>query len=173
MAPTTAPMDLAEAFAELQGTSDRATILVATSLVEYALEQAIASRLRKPVDDNEKAKLFSSRDGMLGSLFEKIWAAYFLKIIGPEARRNLDIIRRVRNYAAHNPNKADFKRTSEIASRCRELRFPVDKEEMPIPARDRFLFVSGFMAGILLLRSTDHIAEIADSSKELTHYLDR
>jgi hypothetical protein len=64
-----------------------------------------------------------AENGILGTLSEKIWAAYFLKIIGPQVRRDIDLIRNIRNQASHDMNPISFENTPEIAARCRELRF--------------------------------------------------
>ena len=97
------PKDFDAAFAELDGENDRAVILVGASILEYALERAIASRLREPETQADLDVMFAER-GFLGTLNEKIWAAYFLKIIGPSTRRDLDLVRRIRNIAAHDMN---------------------------------------------------------------------
>ena len=46
--------------------------------------------------------------------------AYLLGLIGPAARRNLHLIRKIRNAFGHNPSPINFSDPA-IASRCREL----------------------------------------------------
>lgn len=46
--------------------------------------------------------------------------AYFLRLIGPVTRRELDIIRTIRNECAHNMNPVSFD-TEPTISRCRAL----------------------------------------------------
>src|SRR5271156_5953175 len=101
------PKDYDAVFAELDGENDRAAIAVGGSILEHALEQAILSRLREPQDNDESAKLFSDV-GIFGTFYEKIWAAYFLKIIGPVTRRDIDLVRHIRNVAAHDMNPVSF-----------------------------------------------------------------
>ena len=84
------PEDLDIILRELQGSSARATVTVMGAIVEHGLELAIESYLRKPANKEETAVLF--RDpGLLGSFYEKIWAAYFLGFIGPMTRRDLGV----------------------------------------------------------------------------------
>src|SRR5262249_57189938 len=94
-------------------------------MVEYAIELAISCRLPEPRDNKEETALFSD-NGIVGIFSKKIWAAYFLKVIGPEARRDIDLIRNIRNQAAHDMNPISFDSTPEIAARCQELQFSVD-----------------------------------------------
>src|ERR1700733_2668157 len=105
---------------ELNSASDRAVISVGGAYVEYALEEAILSRLRVPETETE-LKMFFHDKGIIGTFFEKIWIAYFLKVIGPQTRHDLELIRRIRNVAAHDMNPIAFQTTEEIANRCREL----------------------------------------------------
>lgn len=170
MAPVKTPTNLREALDELKEASDRAAILVGATLVEFALERVIAIRLRAPADDKEKAKLFS-RDGIFETFSEKIWAAYYLKIIGPVTRQNLDLIRRIRNYAAHNPNAANFQATSEIASRCREFQLP-DAYNRVSSEKVKFTLTVCSLATDLMTRSADATAVIATAFENLAPDLD-
>ena len=94
MAVSYEPKDLERIFAEMRGENDRAVIAVGAAMVEYALEQVIRSRLREPRNKTEEGTLFSGK-GILNTFAEKIQAAYFLRIIGPNVRRDLDLIREI------------------------------------------------------------------------------
>jgi hypothetical protein len=169
------PKDLEIILQEIEAEGDRAAIAVAGSLVDHALEIAISCRLRAPSDNKEENVLFND-NGILGTFSEKIWAAYFLKIIGPEARRDIDIIRNIRNQAAHDMNAISFDGTPEIAARCRELHFPgeaVEDGKAPIDLRRRFLVTAAFFTSNLMLRSSDEGAEIPKMSATLAPSLDR
>ena len=169
------PRDFDNVFAELDGENDRAAILVGGSILEYALEQAIASRLREPQTTTESDALFDEH-GILGSFHEKIWAAYFLKVIGPSVRRDLDLVRAIRNSAAHDMNAISFDGTSEIANRCRELRFAdasIPGKANPPDLRGKFILTIRFFTANLLLRAGDAKAEIAEAAQQLAPYLDR
>lgn len=82
------PEDVEPIMAEISGDNDRAAINVGGSFREYALEKLIESRPRAPETDIERAAR-SSEHGILGTFSEKIWSAYFLKLIGPLTRRDL------------------------------------------------------------------------------------
>jgi hypothetical protein len=75
------PQDIGRIFEELAGANDRAAIAVGGSILEHALEMAVRSQLREPQTPREADILFFD-NGMVGTFSEKIWAAYFLKVIG-------------------------------------------------------------------------------------------
>jgi len=169
------PVDVEQAFAQLAEENDRAVILVGGALLENALEQAILSRLREPQTKAEADVLFSE-GGILKTFSEKIWTAYFLKVIGPSVRRDIDLIRSIRNAAAHDMKPISFDGTAEIASRCRELnaaKETIPGKRTPPNLRDMFTFTVQFFTANLLLRSEDARAEIAEAIKSLAPYLDR
>jgi hypothetical protein len=167
-----APKDIEPIFKELQGESDRAIITVGGSLVEYALEQCIRSRLRLPKEKTEDDVLFTDA-GIIGSFYEKTWVSFFLKIIGPETRNNIDLVRKIRNEAAHNMNPVSFSGTPEIMSRCASLAISNEMGAMPAAPKDRFILATQFYSANLLLRSGDDSAEVAAAFESLAPYLDR
>jgi DNA-binding MltR family transcriptional regulator len=168
------PADVVEAFKQLAGENDRAVILVGGAMLENALEKAILSRLREPQTSTEDDVLFSER-GILSTFSQKIWAAYFLKIIGPSVRRDIDLVRAIRNAAAHEMKTISFNGTPEISSRCRELRAANEMLPPKTPPDFRELFIATvqFFTANLILRSGDANAEIAEGFKQLAPYLDR
>jgi hypothetical protein len=173
--PTIAPSDISLVFKELEGESDRAAITVGGSVLEYALELCIESRLREPQEQPEKEILFADK-GIIGAFYEKIWMAYFLKIIGPQSRRDIDLIREIRNEAAHSTNPISFENTPAIANRCRELIFAKESipgKGNPPDVRGMFVVTVQFYSANLMLRSGDSSAEIAEAFKQLAPYLDR
>jgi hypothetical protein len=169
------PKDLDQILVELSGVSDRAAISVGGSLLEHALELAIASRLREPRTKTEANVLFAE-NGILGTFSEKIWAAYFLKIIGPQVRRDIDLIRNIRNQASHDMNPISFEHTPEVAGRCRELRFAKEAivgGQEPPDLRGKFIATVHFFTANLMLRAGDDTAEMADAARVLAPTLDR
>src|SRR5262249_50310703 len=120
--------DLEGVCAELEHESHRAAIIVGGSLVEYCLEKYLRTKLRVPRNSEEEGILFAET-GLFGTFSQKIWAAYFMNLIGQITKRDLDLIRLVRNEVAHNVNPVSFN-TPEIASRCKEL----DLAKNSIPA---------------------------------------
>lgn len=98
-----------------------------------------------------------------------------MRVIGPTVRQDLNIIRRIRNHAAHHMEEFSFA-TPEIANRCRELQMAKEATATgvePSDARVRFLVTVEFFTANLLLRSGDHMAEIAEVSRILAPSLDR
>lgn len=165
------PKNVEAAFAELDGQSDRAVILVAGSLLDHALAEAIMSRLRKPQTDAEWKPLFD--DGGPASTFsQKITLAYFLRIIGPVTRRDIDLIRKIRNAAAHDMNPVSFEGSEEISNRVRQL---VRTEEYDglLPLRTRFEAAATTYVVRLMARSADLTPEIAETLKSYAAELDR
>jgi hypothetical protein len=169
------PADVEQAFKQLAGENDRAAILVGGALLENALEQAILSRLREPQTDTESEALFSER-GIFNTFSQKIWAAYFLKIIGPSVRRDIELVRSIRNAAAHDMKSVSFDGTPKIASRCRELSFAnesIPGKADPPDLRGKSMLTVRFFTANLFLRSADANAEIAEAARQLAPYLDR
>lgn len=145
------PEDLDGPLKELEGESVRAAITVGASLVEYGLELLIEAHLREPQTDAEKAILFTD-NGIVGTFWEKIWLAYFLRLIGPQTRRDIDLIRSIRNEAAHNPSPISFD-TPEIAGRCRELELgkqTIAGQQTPPNLRGMFLGTVHLLAAALI-----------------------
>jgi hypothetical protein len=165
------PKDYDAVFAELDGISDRAAILVAGSLLDHALSEAIMSRLREPPTDDDWQELFDD-GGMLGTFSQKIMAAYFLKIIGPGVRRDFDLIRKIRKAAAHDMNPISFEGADQIANRVREIQMS-NENLKKLDLRGQFLVAVRFYFANLILRAGDKNAEVAEAAKTLAPFLDR
>jgi hypothetical protein len=168
------PTDMERIFGELDGESDRAAISVGSSLMEYALEEVIRLRLRKPKNGREENILFAD-NGIAGSFSEKIWLAYFLGVIGPETRRDIDLIRVVRNRVSHDMNPVSFG-TPEIADRCRELglaKMTIPGQTVPPDLRGMFLFTIRFLVGVLTLRANEHVFGVKGALEQLAEFIDR
>jgi DNA-binding MltR family transcriptional regulator len=97
--------------------TDRGCALMAAAYLDSELEQLI----RKYLVDNEtvKSELFA-HSGPLGSFSSRIDMAYLLGLIGPKGRRDLHLIRKVRNEFGHVARPISFDEPA-LASRCREL----------------------------------------------------
>ena len=172
MPPRHMPKDFEAIIAEMNGAPPRSAILVGTSLLEHALEDLIETALRPPSSSLEREALFSV-NGILASFSNKIWLAYFLKLIGPVTRRELDIIRSVRNDCAHNMNAVSFD-TEPTVSRIRslvELRSPrlIAEEE---PGKIFMATIQQLVGAFLKARIVHHLRRPADPSDELAHLLD-
>ena len=155
------PEHIGKIFDEIEAQNDRATIIVGVSFVEHFLDEALVTRLRK-LADKERETVFSA-SGIFPTLSRKILGAYALGLIGPKTRRELDLLRSIRNEAAHNVNPVTFD-TSQIKSRVKELTLinAVPREiKLFIPAnpiitptsslRDRFVMSLRFLSIALWL----------------------
>jgi len=164
------PKDWEAVFAELDGVNDRAVILVVGSLVDYALAEAIKSRLREPDTDRGWNDLFKE-SGPLQTWSQKTTVAYFLKVIGPIARADIDLLRSIRNEAAHDMNPVTFD-AEKIADKVRKLQMGNEHTKQH-PLREQFLVAVRMYIANLILRAGDSRAEIAEASAALAPYLDR
>jgi DNA-binding MltR family transcriptional regulator len=135
------PADLAAVLAQLEGENDRAVALLGATLIEHYLEKAIKAKLR-PIDENTSEgrddldRLYGP-NGAFAGLSLKIVGAYALRIIGPERRRDLELINKIRNQFAHDMNPISFE-TGSIKDRCREIGLTknITSEDTP---RNRYL----------------------------------
>lgn len=84
---------------ELEHGSDRAVAILAVSILERSLEEALLTWLR-PLDADAHATLFGER-GVLGTLSAKVDMAFALTVFGPETREDLHTLRSIRNHCAH------------------------------------------------------------------------
>ncbi|MET3299059.1 DUF4145 domain-containing protein [Bradyrhizobium diazoefficiens] len=123
--------------------NDRGYCLLVVSTLENNLDEVID---RHVADFNkEDYDAFFDGNGAAGSLSRKISLLQALKVIGPVTRRNLNIVREIRNAFAHGKIPITFE-TPEVKALCEELRLinPLDPADRnpdnhigPTP-RDRF-----------------------------------
>lgn len=116
-------------FEQMEFDSDRAAAIVAGSIVEQRLEQALRSRMKanKP---KETGDIFRS-SGPLGSFSSKIAISYLLGMLSDDAHHDVLILKNVRNDFAH---KLDFDHFDLPSSkdRCKRL-ILVDRHVGPVP----------------------------------------
>ncbi|MFL6690150.1 MAG: hypothetical protein ACJ8IR_08220 [Alphaproteobacteria bacterium] len=96
-------------------TSDRAMALMNASLVDAALQTLIKGHL-VPMSKEELASLFE-RDGPLSSFSKLIRVSFAFGMINDEMKRNLNIVRELRNTFAHSRIFITFE-TPAIATAC-------------------------------------------------------
>jgi hypothetical protein len=151
------PADLAAVIAQLEGENDRAVALVGATLIEHYLEKAIKAKLR-PIDENTSEgkddldRLYGP-NGSFAGLSLKIVGAFALHIIGPERRRDLEFINKIRNQFAHDMNPISFE-TSSIKDRCNEIALARTIEGPDTP-RNRYLLSIQVILGLLILLDVD------------------
>lgn len=139
---------------------DRAAALVASTLLEHALEEAISGHFA-PIDPNDIRRLFegdNEREGTLGSFYAKIWLAYALGVFGKQILDDLNMIRHIRNVFAHSPIDVTFD-TPDIGGACQfhfiDMLFPRDSSgggiigARPDTPRHIFLYVASMLSSIL------------------------
>jgi hypothetical protein len=105
---------------ELPRESDRSAAIVAATLVESGLEEAIMTRIVALLE-KEREALFDN-DAPLANFSAKIKIGRALRLYGPQTRAELDRIREIRNLFAHAKKKILFS-TPEIAAMCSTLKF--------------------------------------------------
>lgn len=146
------PEDIDKIYDQLEGESDRAAIIVAGALLETCLELMISSHIPRPITKAEIASLFSE-NGIAGTFSAKIWLAYCMKLIGSLTKRDLDLIRKIRNDAAHELLPVSFS-LSTIADRCRAIDFSKTLKGQPgLSLRRAFLAKVKFLTAALVARA--------------------
>lgn len=93
-------------FDELDNQTDRGAALIATSLVDASLTNALCSRMANFSYFHEV--MFLSEGAPLATLSAKIKVARAIGVIGDRPMAHLDAIRRIRNQFAHSILKIDF-----------------------------------------------------------------
>ena len=89
---------------------------------EYLSNQLNEALRRFFVDDRGVCdSMLEDSNGALARLSSRIDCAYLVGLIGPVARREMHLVRKIRNDFAHSYKPLDFSDTN-IANRCRELR---------------------------------------------------
>jgi hypothetical protein len=107
---------------ELYGDSDRATAVVLGSIVETSLERLLKTSIRNDLNSQDKRQIFDF-EGALGTFSSRTIMAYAMKLIGPKARADLDLIRLLRNEFAHSRIPFNFE-TPEVKAVCDHLQYP-------------------------------------------------
>lgn len=101
----------------LNAETDRGCALMVASFLDYKIEQLLTARF---VNDPKSTAEHLSQSGPLGTFSSRIDAAYLLGIIGENVRRDIHLIRKIRNEFGHSHKPLLF--TDErIRDRCREL----------------------------------------------------
>ena len=120
--------------------SDQSIALVGATILEDSIKEALYRDMRSMSAD-EKARLFSN-NGPIATFSSAIKIAYANEIIGVSAKKDLDLIREIRNQFAHAIVSISFA-TPEIEVACANLTAPekasVSKDWSRKNSRDRFL----------------------------------
>jgi hypothetical protein len=101
------PKDVRRILDDIRQENDRAVAIVGASLVEHFLERAIEGILSPIRSTKDRERLFSLH-GVASSFEAKTLLAFGLRLVGPKTRRDLDMIRKIRNEFAHDMNPIRF-----------------------------------------------------------------
>jgi hypothetical protein len=107
---------------ELYGTNDRAAAVLLGAFLEESFKRFLTTRLRSNLNSEQRKMLFEHR-GPLGVFSSQIAVAYAMGTIGPITRNDLDLIREVRNGAAHSRKHFRFDHP-KVAAVCSHLKSP-------------------------------------------------
>lgn len=123
--------------------------------IDDALETALLRKMT--ILEDEVDEVFVGDSGPLSTFSAKIKMAYALGIIGRDTRRDLVIVKNIRNAFAHARRPVRFT-TEEITVACAQLMFlnriekpegpdyPPDAEWPPLEPRRIYAEVTGFLA---------------------------
>lgn len=137
--------------------TDRGCALMAAAYIDFELEKLIRAYI---VDDKAIAQELFSNNGPLGTFSSRINLAFSLGLIPDDIKRDLHLLRKIRNYFAHEPKRFGFEKI-EIASRCNELKFSVPFAKDP---RERFISAMMGITGHIhsKLTKTTHLVPAPD-----------
>lgn len=116
-------------FEQIEYDSDRAAGIVAASIVEQRLEEALKSQLRE--DQPRVLQELFHPSGPLGPFSTKISLAYLLGLLSDDAFKDLVCLKGIRNDFAHKLELDSFDAAS-IKDRCKNLTV-VDRHVGPVP----------------------------------------
>lgn len=105
---------------ELMDAAHRACALVAASICEKRLEQALSAEL---IQDRDALNTLFQPDGPLGAFQTKATLAYLMGLITEGTFKDIKVIVRIRNDFAHKFDISSFDDQS-IAARCANLKIP-------------------------------------------------
>ncbi|WP_152428464.1 hypothetical protein [Methyloferula stellata] len=167
------PMDVDAYFNELQGESDRACALIAGAALSQILRDLLEARLIL-LSDVESNHLFDMQNSVLSSFADRSEMAYALGLIDKNERKNLDLIRGIRNAFAHTIANISFD-TGEIATECGKLTIFNDRK-FENPTNKQKFILSSIAQYINLISHSNKLLDIRlrgkDYIKDLSPFLD-
>lgn len=158
--------DIRSVVNELQSENDRSAIIVGAAMLDAIMEDFIRWSLSHlPQAENDRA---FSDNGLLGTFSRKVFWLYATGAIGKKTHHDLDMIRRIRNEAAHNPDTSNFD-AQEIKTRA--LTIEISKSEVEENnARARFVGAVNILStGLLFKAASNKIKDMAQQLKAAGH----
>jgi DNA-binding MltR family transcriptional regulator len=150
----------------LAGTYGRGGAVIAAAWVDDALEEYLRRFLSR---DPQMANYLLQPEGALGTFGVRIKLAYALGMISDEVRRDLDVIRLVRNDFAHLRDASGFENPSVI-QRCRSLRayrcYASSVRNAGRTPRQRFM-VSALLLAAAIIDVTDAVSPTSAPDEKL------
>ncbi|UPK45469.1 MltR family transcriptional regulator [Paenibacillus pabuli] len=134
----------------LNGESDRGCALLAIAFLDNILKELLRKFL---VDDSSVFNNLFAGSGGLSSFSSRIELAYLLGLISPMQRRDLNLLRKIRNDFAHSMDIIDFENQT-ISNRINELYHLYSGQESS--TRTKYIRVIFSIAGLIqggILRS--------------------
>lgn len=111
--------DMQEIYRIIDDDNDVSTALVCGALLEEGTEQLLVAHMVS-LNSDETAELFRGF-GPLASLSARTKFAYALGLLGKVTKRNIDLMREIRNAIAHSKKPLSFA-TTEVAAVCGQLK---------------------------------------------------
>jgi hypothetical protein len=108
--------------AEITGQSDRAFVILLTSLLDDALTYRLSRSLVFPVDEPKYDYVFRF-EGPLGTFSARIEIGYIFGFIDELTRNQLTDLREMRNACAHSKHRIDFG-VPQLAAVAKRLFYP-------------------------------------------------
>ena len=103
----------------LSGETDRGCALFAASYLDQALSDLLFLNL---VENKHIDKDLFEGTSPLATFSSRITMAFYIGKLSPQMRRELNLIRKIRNEFAHSAENISFE-SDAIANRCRELQY--------------------------------------------------
>lgn len=150
--------ELLQTLPGLERNQERASAVVVAAYLSQELENLLRQFF---VDDRAVADKLLSGLGPLASFSACLETAFAAGLISEREHKNLDLIRKIRNSFAHNPDERLSFEAPEIRSRCLELEVPqavgdiffsdgkVFSTDQP---RERFIVTSFYLLLVLIVR---------------------
>jgi hypothetical protein len=114
--------DFVAAWEEIESSTPRAAMILAGAFIDDALRWAIEGQFLTHIRPDDLKSVFEEDSAPLKSFHGKIIIGYSLGIFGPIARKDLTVIKGIRNVFAHAPRSINFD-TREIAEECDKLQY--------------------------------------------------
>jgi hypothetical protein len=153
--------ELIESVVDIQTDTDRGAALIAGSMLENALEDALQTLMRENMEPDELSDIFG-RLGFLSTFSAKITAGYAFRLYGKQTKADLEIVKDIRNAFAHSSIRVAFD-TESVRSATESIKFlerlkmEFGKPWPPATARGKFTQTCHHL-GIALMSEASHMS---------------